>query len=86
MHIFRSFGRLVYQFGRPNSVAEKALFNFFFFFQLYFNKKYVDVAIDNASNYFEMAYNKKMQTEEKSNQKKRSKRKKKMSKKKFSLI
>ena len=40
------------------------------FFQLYFIKQYVDAAINdssNPSNYFEMAYKAKMQTEAKNN-------------------
>ena len=35
---FRSFGRPVYRFGRPNSGGQKNSFQVFFF-QLYFNKK-----------------------------------------------
>ena len=39
-----AFGRLVYGFGRPNSSAQKL---FFKFFQFYFIKKNVDVAIND---------------------------------------
>ena len=42
--------------------------------------------ISQAPNYFEMAQNTKMQTEEKNNEAKRSKEKKKLSKKIFSFI
>ena len=38
----------MYQFGCPSSGAQETLFKFVcFFFQLYFNKKYVEVAIND---------------------------------------
>ena len=46
--VFRPFRRPVYRFEHPNSGAQKTLSKFFF--QLYFNKKYVEVAI----NYFKV--------------------------------
>ena len=46
--IFRPLGRLVYQFGHPNSGTQKNTFQVFFF-QLYCNKKYVEVLINDLS-------------------------------------
>ena len=43
--VFRPFGRLVYRFGCRNFGPQKILQ--VFFFQLYFNKKYVEVMIND---------------------------------------
>ena len=40
--VSRQFGRPAYQFGHPNSGTQKTLFKFF-----HFNKKYVEVAIND---------------------------------------
>ena len=47
--VFRPFGRPVSQFECPNSGTQKTLFNFFF--QLYFNKVYVEIAISDFTMY-----------------------------------
>ena len=84
--VLRSFGRPVYHFGHTISGAQKALFKFSFFScistKIYFNKHW----FHNASNYFEMAWNTKMQTEEKNIETLRWRQKKKLSKKVFSFI
>ena len=46
--VFRPFGRPVYRFGRPNSNAPKNTFRVFFF-QLYFNKKYFKIEINDLT-------------------------------------
>ena len=43
--VFRLFGRSVCQFGRPNSRSHKKLFKFLF--QLCFNKKQVEVVVND---------------------------------------
>ena len=83
--VFRLFRRLVYQFGCPNSGAQKHFSSFFF--QLYFNKKYIEVAVnDLAVNDFTMQLInlkwlriQKKYTEEKNNETKRSNKKNKLS-------
>ena len=47
--IFRPFRRPVYQLGHPNSGAQKHFSSFFF--SVYFNKKYVEVKINDFTLY-----------------------------------
>ena len=48
--VFRLLGRLVYQFGHPNSGAKKNTFQVVFF-ELYFYKKYIQVLINDPPVY-----------------------------------
>ena len=48
--VFRPFRRLVYGFGHPNPGTQNALFKLFFFL-LYSNKKYVEVAINDITKH-----------------------------------
>ena len=87
--VFRLFGRAVYWFRRPNSGAQKTLFKFSYFscIPIKVDAGTSDFTMHNYyHNYFEMAQNMKMQTEEKNNETKRSKRKKKLSTRLFSFI
>ena len=82
----QAVSRMLYQFGDPNSDAQKALFKFNFF-QLGFNKKYVKEALnDFKMHLFRNCLEYKNVDRRENNETKRSKRKKKLSTKVFSLI
>ena len=78
--VFRLFRTLVYQFGCPNSGAQKHFSSFFF--QLYFNKKYIEVAVNDFTMHLINLKWRRIQkkyTEEKNNETKRSNKKNKLS-------
>ena len=49
--VSRSLGAPVYWFVRQKSGAQKTIFEFSLFFQLYFIKKYIDIAINDFTKH-----------------------------------
>ena len=49
--VSRSLGAPVYWFVRQKSGAQKTIFKFSLFFQLYFIKKYIDIAINDFTKH-----------------------------------